>query len=394
MTTTSWHDMIDEAAEEEMISWRRHLHAHPELSFQEHETTAFIAERLAEWDIAAERPCETGVVARLRGGAPGPTIALRADIDALPIEEENAFGFASTAKGVMHACGHDGHTALVLGVARAMSRLQGGFAGEIRLLFQPAEEVIPGGASALIDAGALRGVDRVVGLHLWSAFETGLVSVRPGAIMASTDEFRLAVRGPGGHGAFPHQTPDSLVAAAAIVGELQTIVSRRIDPLAPAVVTVGTFHGGTAFNIIPSEVRLSGTVRALDEGVRERIQAELGRTVEHVALAHDVAAELAYTRGNPTVVNDAGTTDVLRDAATAVAGADRVIEAEPAMGGDDFGFYSQTIPSSYVWVGARNPEVGAEFPHHHPRFTVDEASLGIGARVMLAALQRLATASA
>lgn len=384
----AWSELIDAGAEQEMIAWRRHLHAHPELSFQERETTRYVSERLAELDIAAERPCETGVVARLRGDLPGPTIALRADIDALPIQEQNDFAFASTAPGKMHACGHDGHTAIVLGVAKVLSRLRGSIAGEVRLLFQPAEEVIPGGARALLDAGALEGVDRVVGLHLWSGFRTGLVSVRQGPIMASTDEFRLTVRGPGGHGAFPHQTPDSLVAAAAIVGQLQTVVSRRIDPLAPAVVTVGTFRGGTAFNIIPSEVSLTGTVRALDEDVRTRIQAELTRTVEHTALAHDVTVELEYKRGNPTVVNDAATTAVVNEAATAVMGEEAVFAAEPAMGGDDFGFYSETIPSAYFWVGARNPDVGAEFPHHHPRFTVDEASLAIAARVVLASLER------
>ena len=293
----AWSELIDEEVERRMIEWRRHLHRHPELSFQEFKTTEFIAEILAEWDIVAERPLPTGVVARIQGGLPGPRIAVRADIDALPITEQNTFEFASQNPGVMHACGHDGHTAMLLGVTDVLRRLQPQIAGEIVLLFQPAEEQLDGGAQGFLAAGALDGVDAVLGLHLWAGLDTGKVSIRSGPIMASTDEFKITIHGQGGHGAYPHQTADALVAAGYLITQLQTIVSRRIDPLEPAVVTVGTIHAGTAFNVITDRAELTGTVRTHSEPVRDRVSAELERVVTQGLSGLGVTAELRYRRG-------------------------------------------------------------------------------------------------
>lgn len=383
----SWADTVDAGLERQAVEWRRHLHAHPEASFEEHETTDFIARHLAEWGIEVEKPLATGVVGHIRGAKPGPVVALRADIDALTMQEENQFEYASKTQGRMHACGHDGHTAILLAVARFLSSLPDKPWGEVRLLFQPAEERINGGAQGFLEAGMLRDVDLVLGLHLMSTLDTGFVSVREGPIMASTDEFRVSVRGRGGHGAFPHQAVDPLVAGAQLICELQTVVSRGVDPLEPAVLTVGTFHAGTAFNIIPEEATFTGTVRTLSEPVRDRIKRDLERIVSYGAKALGAEADLEYIDGNPVVVNDPGATRLMADVAAEIVGKDHVVSMPPMMGGDDFAFYAQRVPSSYVFVGTRNAEAGSTFPHHHPRFTIDERSLGTGIRIMLEALQ-------
>lgn len=388
----SWSELVDTSLERQAVEWRRHLHAHPEASFEEHETSDFIAQRLAEWGIKAERPLATGVVGHIRGAKPGPIVALRADIDALVMQEENQFDYASSVPGRMHACGHDGHTAILLSVARLLSSIRDQLRGEVRLLFQPAEERIHGGAEGFLAAGVLDGVELVLGLHLQSNFDTGLVSVREGPVMASTDEFRIAVRGRGGHAAFPHQCVDALVIGAQLVCELQTVVSRRVDPLEPAVLTIGTFQAGTAFNVIPGEAALSGTVRTLSETVREQIKQELDRIVSHGARALGAEATLEYLDGNPVLVNDPAATRLMAGAAAAIVGQDHVISLPPVMGGEDFALYAQHVPSAYVMVGTRNAEVGSTFPHHHPRFTIDERSLGTGIRILLEGLERYLSA--
>jgi amidohydrolase len=289
----------------------------------------------------------------------------------------------------MHACGHDGHTAILLGVTDVLRRLQPQLAGEIVLLFQPAEEQLDGGAQGFLAAGALEGVDAVLGLHLWAGLETGKVSVRSGPILASTDEFKITVHGQGGHGAYPHQTADALVAAGYLITQLQTIVSRRIDPFEPAVVTLGTIHAGTAFNVITDRAELTGTVRTASESARNRASSELERVVTKGLAGLDVTAELRYRRGNPVLVNDEGMTEIVRQAAGATLPDGAVVEEPPSMGGDDFAFLAQRVPGSYFFVGSRNAEQGSDFPHHHPRFTVDEAALAIGARVLANSIERV-----
>ncbi len=252
--------------DEDVVAWRRHLHRHPEVSFHEHETSAWIAERLEEFGFSVERPTETSVMARLGSG--GPTVALRADIDALPINERSGVPFSSERPGAMHACGHDGHTAMLLGAARELARREP--AGEVRFIFQHAEELAPGGAREMIAAGVMEGVDFVYGCHLWAGMDYGKVAAMPGDFMAAADFFRLVIRGEGGHGGMPHTATDVIACASELVGSLQHIVSRRIDPLAPAVVTVGSFHAGDAPNVLSGEAVLTGTTRSFDPAVRGR----------------------------------------------------------------------------------------------------------------------------
>src|SRR4051794_4075914 len=317
---------------EQVVEWRRYLHRRPELSFHEHETAAFVAETLAGFGgLEVTQPAERSVMARLDTGRPGPAIALRADIDALPIHEESGVPFASENAGVMHACGHDGHTAMLLGAARTLldAELPG---GEIRFLFQPAEEVAPGGARDLVEAGALEGVDFVYGCHLWTPLAVGKVAATPGRFMASADFFTLTITGRGGHAGLPHTAVDTIAAAAELVTSLQHIVSRRIDPLEPAVVTVGSLHAGEAANVIPGEAELTGTVRSFSPAVRERIPELIDEVARGVCAAHGATHALDYQFGYKAVVNDERATALVRE----LIDDDQRTELSPIMGGDDF----------------------------------------------------------
>jgi amidohydrolase len=373
---------VDAALVADMVRWRRHLHAHPELSSQELETTRFIADLLESWGLEVQRELPTGAVARVRGPrGGGPTLALRADIDALPVTERSDVDFISTVPGRMHACGHDGHTAMLLAAARVLAAHADNLDGEVRLIFQPAEETIEGGARPLVEKGAMDGVDAVLGLHLWSELPTGTVGVRPGPVLASMDEFRVLVRGAGGHGAQPHRGRDALLTAAYLVTAMQSLVSRRVDPMEPAVVTVGTFRAGTAFNILADQARLTGTVRSLSEDVRSRLAAELEAIVREGASSFGTEADFEYLRGAPVLVNDPGMVDLLAGVAEVIVGAERVTAMKPMMGGDDFAEYARLAPGAYAFVGAAPP--GGAFPHHHPAFAIDEAALEIGLRLLL-----------
>ncbi len=383
----SWSDLVDAGVVRQAIEWRRRLHSRPEASFEERETTDFILGLLQEWGFETERPLETGVVARIRGAENGPCIALRADIDALLMQEENEFEFASRNPGRMHACGHDGHTAILLAVAKLLPSIRDRLGGEVLLLFQPAEERLGGGGLGFVNAGVLENVKMVLGMHMWSGFETGLVSMTEGPVMASTDEFQITIKGRGGHGALPHQTVDALVVGAYLVTALQTVVSRRVDPLEPAVVTVGSLHAGTAFNIISEEAVLIGTARALSEQTRASVKQAIEKLATETAHAFGAEAFCNYIDGNPVVVNDSAATTLMRQAISKVVGPDKLIAAPPSMGGDDFAFLAQRVPGAYCFVGTRNESVGSVYPHHHPRFTIDEASLEIGIRIFLEALE-------
>jgi amidohydrolase len=360
--------------EEQVIEWRRHLHRHPEPSFAEHETARFVAETLESLGVATERPTSTSVVGRLGSG---PAIALRADIDALPIAEESGVDFASTRPGFMHACGHDGHTAMLLGAAKQLAE-DPPPGHEIRFIFQHAEELAPGGAKDLVDAGVMDGVRFVYGCHLWTPLEYGKVVARPGPFMAAADFFRLTIRGKGGHAGLPHTADDTVVAAAAVVTELQHVVARRIDPLQPAVVTIGSFHAGDAPNVIPGEAVLTGTTRSFDPEVRARLPRLIEETAALVAQAHGATAELDFQFGYKPVVNDPDATRVVQDAI-----GDRLTELDPIMGGDDFSAYLEHAPGCYAFIGA-----GGEYPHHHPRFKIDERALAIGTRLHVEVARR------
>jgi amidohydrolase len=362
---------------EQAVEWRRHLHAHPELSFQEHETAAFVEERLRSFGgLELERPTPTSVVARLRCGE-GPTLALRADMDALPILEETGLPFASTRPGVMHACGHDLHTATLLAVARTLVERRDELAGEVRFLFQHAEELHPGGARELVAAGALDGVDAVVGQHVFADVEVAKVAVRTGAFMASSDTFELVVRGVGGHAAYPHQAADAVAAAAQVVVGLQHVVAREVDPIRSAVVSVTRIAGGTADNILPPEVVLGGTVRTFEPEVKAQVRAAIERLATGIAAAHRCSAELRYDEGYAAVVNHAEVAELVRRNVDP----QRLVEVEPGMGGEDFSAYQQVVPGCFFVVGGGGPDA---YPHHHPRFQVDESAIGIAHDVFVA----------
>jgi amidohydrolase len=369
--------------EPEIIGWRRHIHEHPELSFEEHETARFVEWKLQRWSLEPERPTPTSVVARLRGDLPGPTIALRADMDALPIEEENTFEFASKNSGVMHACGHDGHTAMLLAVAQLMARRRTELPGEVRFVFQHAEEKPPGGAVELVEAGVLDGVDAVVGAHLMSILDTGRIAVLPGPELAAADLFEITVRGRGGHGALPQETVDPIAVAAQLVSALQLPVSRQTDPLDNAVLSITRIAGGTAHNVIPETVELWGTVRTFRPETRVAIRDSMARIAESVAGAFGATADFRWVDGYAAVVNDPHVARVIADAASAVLGADGVVDIPPIMGGEDFSAYLTRAPGAFVLVGARSEEAGSTYPHHHPRFTVDERALPIGVAVLV-----------
>jgi amidohydrolase len=369
--------------EPEIIGWRRHFHEHPELSYDEHETARFVEWKLQRWGLEPERPTPTSVVARLRGDLPGPTIALRADMDALPIEEENTFEFASKHPGVMHACGHDGHTAMLLGVAQLMSRRGAEVPGEVRFVFQHAEEKPPGGAVELVEAGVLEGVDAIVGAHLMSIIDTGQIVVLPGPELAAADLFEITVRGRGGHGAMPQQTVDPVAVAAQLVSALQLPVSRQTDPLDSAVLSITRIVGGSAHNVIPETVELWGTVRTFRPETREEIRESMARISESVTAAFGAEADFRWVEGYPAVVNDPRVAGMIAEAASAVVGNGGVVDIPPIMGGEDFSAYLARTPGAFVLVGARSEEAESAYPHHHPRFTVDERALPIGVAVLV-----------
>lgn len=362
---------------EDLRSWRRHMHAHPELGFEEHETAAFIRAHLQEWGLPFNKVLDTGTVAYVRGEIPGPTLVLRADIDALAVQDEKDVDYASTVPGVMHACGHDGHTAIMLGLAKILAHRKYELRGEIRLLFQPAEEVVGGGAPGVIDAGALDGARAVVGLHLDAPTPIGTIGIADGTVMACDDRFEVTIHGAGGHVALPHESTDALMVAAGLVSELPTIIGKRVNPLEAAVVGVGSFHSGDAYNAIPGVARLTGSVRALSAPTRDLLEREVTRLAKGYAAAHNATAEVVYHRGAPPLINDSLALEFVRPAAEAAVGVDQVKPTPPDMGGEDFAFYGELLPTAYVYIGAGGSE---NVPHHHPKFDIDEDSLAIGLR--------------
>ncbi|WP_328702199.1 M20 family metallopeptidase [Alicyclobacillus suci] len=363
----------------ELVTWRRHLHQNPELSFEEAQTAQFVYDTLSTFPgLELSRPTKTSVLARLKGAQPGPTLAIRADMDALPITEENDFEFISNTPGKMHACGHDGHTAMLLGTAKILSQLADQIHGEIRFIFQHAEELFPGGAQEIVNAGVMEGVDAVIGIHLWSPLEVGKIAVRSGPFMAAPDTFYITIRGQGGHAAMPHTTVDPVVIAAQVVTNLQHIVSRNIDPLDPIVLSVTQFHAGTAHNVIPETVELNGTVRSFKPELRTEVPRLMEQIVKGITEAHGATYEFRYEQGYRPVINDEAVTQRVRDALVEVFGEEVVIEGDPHMGGEDFSAYQSVTPGTFFNVGAGNAAMGIVYPHHHPKFTIDEDALPIG----------------
>ena len=310
-------------------------------------------------------------------------------MDALPIEEENDFEFVSENPGVMHACGHDGHTAMLLGATKVLREMREEIPGEIRFLFQHAEELHPGGAGEMVEAGVMEGADVIFGIHLWSLLETGKIGVVYGPMLAAPDTFEIVIKGRGGHAAMPHQTADAIAIGAQVVTNLQHVVSREIDPLDNVVVSVTKFTGGTTHNVIPGSVEMIGTVRTLDEEVRGRVPAIMERIVGGIAAAHGASYEFAYERGYRPVVNDEEVTRVVEETAREVFGESALEMMRPLMGGEDFSAYQAVTPGTFVFVGAGNGAEGISAPHHHPRFTVDEDALENGVKMHVNVALRL-----
>jgi amidohydrolase len=369
----------------DVIAIRRDLHQHPELGFEERRTAALVAKRLRDLGYeVTEGIGITGVAGVMRGTRPGKTIMLRADMDALPIEEENDVAYASQTRGTMHACGHDGHVAMLLGAATLISRRRDELAGTIVLCFQPAEEG-RGGAKAMVDAGVLErfGVERAYGLHLATAFPTGIVGLREGPFYASSDSIEITIEGAGGHGAAPHLSVDPIYVAGAFIVALQQVVSRQIDPLAPAVVTIGAVHAGTTHNVIPSRATLLGTVRAFEADVRAKMAERIERVLRGACESSGATYKFEYIRRYPVTSNDAEQARYVRALALREIGERRVLEAPKLMGAEDFSFFAERVPACFYTIGC-NGGPSTAFPHHHAKFDIDERALTTGVRMMTA----------
>ena len=372
------------AIQADLVALRRDLHQNPELAWAERRTAGRVAAFLegSGLDVRAG-VAGTGLVATARG-AGARTVVLRADMDGLPIQEQSDAPYASRVPGVMHACGHDGHTAIGAAAARVLGARRP--AGTVRVLFQPAEEG-EGGAQRVLAEGALEGADVILGIHLWNELPVGTIGVKAGPLMAAVDRLSIVVRGRGGHGGHPHRAADPVVAAAQVVLALQTLISREVSPLDSAVLTVGAIHGGQAFNVIPDEVTLTGTVRTFDAALRRSIPDRVRRIAGGVASALQCEAEVEVRPGNPPVVNDAAVAALARRAAVRVVGEENVVEPEPTMGGEDMAVYFEQVPGCFVFVGSANAARGLDQPHHSPRFDFDEDALLVGTQFLLEVVQ-------
>ncbi|WP_368652549.1 M20 family metallopeptidase [Ornithinibacillus sp. 4-3] len=369
----------------EIVEFRRDLHMYPELSHTEVNTPKKVAEYLTSLGIDVKTEVGgRGVVGTLKGGKPGKTVALRADFDALPIQEETDLEFKSRVPGVMHACGHDIHTAGLLGVAKVLSEVRDEIPGNIVFIHQFAEEVIPGGAKFMVEDGCLDGVDVVYGAHVSSANPLGQINLKEGEAMACGDTFEIKISGKGGHAASPHLGVDPLVVGSQILLNLQPIVSRQVNPVKPAVVTVATFQGGDSFNVIPDTARLAGTVRTFDADVRDLIEASIEQIATSTANALGAKIEYNYVRGYPAVVNDPAETKRVERIATKLFGEEKIKHISKQMGMEDFAYYLLEKPGTFFWVGGKVEDESKVFPHHHPRFDVDEKSMLYIGRLFLA----------
>jgi len=377
----------------DLVAIRRDLHEHPELGFEEHRTAAVVVDQLKALGLEPRTGIAgTGVTADLVGARPGPTILLRADMDGLPIQERTDAPYASREPGRMHACGHDGHVAILMVVARILAARRDAVAGTVRLLFQPAEELPPGGAPGMISEGVLDDVDAALGLHLWNPLPVGSVGVRAGSIMAAHDRLDVALHGRGGHGGMPQDARDPVVGLAHAITGLQTVVARGVDPLDTAVVTVGEVAAGSAFNVIPDCARLAGSIRSLGAEVRARVHERVTEVVAGVAASQGLRAELAITEFCPSLDNDPRLAAIAERAAADVVGAANVVSGFRTTASEDFAFIARAVPSCFLFVGSARDDGAPVYPHHHPSFDIDERSLAVGVRVLSHAAGAIASA--
>ena len=377
-------DILKMINTQKVVDWRRHLHAHPEVSFKEFETTEYLVQQLAQYpEIEIIRPAATGLLAILKGGKPGKTIGLRADIDALPITEEADVPFASKNPGAMHACGHDCHTAMLLGAVDALYGMKDELCGTVKFIFQHAEEYPPGGAVDFVKSGLLNDVDAFYGSHVFVDAPAGVIKAATGPVSANADIFKITLQGKGSHAARPEKGIDTLLIGTEIVQALHFIVSRNVSAFDNAVVTIGAFNAGHAHNIIPDTAEILGTVRTVNQETRETIKKRIEDTINGICTAYGASGKLDYTYGYDAVVNDAGLNDFIKGIAAKVLPDAEIAEMKPMMGGEDFSAYGAIAPAFFAGIGAK-PMDGEHFEGHHPKFRVDEASLPIGTAMYVA----------
>ena len=372
-----------------VIGIRRHLHSNPELSFKEEKTACYISEKLEEKGYKVQKVAETGIITTFDSERPGPTLLLRADIDALPIQEENDVSYSSSVPGVMHACGHDGHTAMLLGVAAILPSIKDKICGKIILIFQPAEECPPGGAEKIIKSNLLPKVDGVIGAHLYNPLEIGTVGITTGPVMASVDRFTIDINGNGGHGAMPHLCIDPIIIGSQIINSLQLISSRKISPIEPFTLTVASFHSGSGFNIIPQNAVLTGTVRTHSEEVRNYVEQEMNSMVEGICKYFDAEGTVEYEKGYPVLINDKENTGFIQKCIVDYLGEENVKIMKPMTTSEDFSFYSSLGPLTYFFIGSGNKEKGFVNNHHNSKFDFDEDALLIGVNIFIKILTSL-----
>jgi amidohydrolase len=379
------------ALQPQLVEWRRHIHQRPELGFKEKLTAQFIHSQLQKWGIEHQTGiATTGIVATIKGDKPGLVLAIRTDIDALPIHELNEVPYRSQHEGVMHACGHDGHTAIALGTAYYLQKNRHSFAGTVKIIFQPAEEG-PGGAKPMIEAGVLKNpdVDAIIGLHLWNNLPLGTMGIRSGALMAAVESFGCTVVGKGGHGGMPQQTVDSVLVAAQIVNALQTIVARNVDPLDAAVVTVGSLHAGEARNVIADSAELKGTVRYFNRAYDDFLKQRIEQIIAGVCQCHGATYDFEYRKLYPPVINDPTIAELVRSVAAEVIETPLGIVPDcQTMGGEDMSFFLQEVPGCYFFLGSANKSQNLAYPHHHPRFDFDETALSMGVEIFVRCVEK------
>lgn len=365
---------------EDMTAVRRHIHRYPELSFQEEKTKTYIYDQIKNLPLEIKRDVGgNGLSARLQVSDDYKTVALRADFDALAIQEENDVEYKSEFDGVMHACGHDAHTAMLITTAKILCEHRDTLPVNVVFIFQHAEEQLPGGAKSMVEAGVLEDVNYVYGIHVSSKYPVGTLGYTYGYKHASADQFTFNVIGRGGHGAEPHQAIDPVVASASLVQQLQTIVSRTVDPLKSAVVTASMFNAGSAFNIIPAKAEVTGTVRTFEKSVQEQVMSRMEGIRKGIEDSFNLKCELDYVKGYPAVLNTDAQVDLLLEATS--GGTDFITdfeEAETSMGGEDFAYYLEEIPGAFFNIGTKNETLGTDYPHHHPKFNIDEEGLKAG----------------
>lgn len=377
-----WHQEVEHVYPQ-MVAWRRYLHEHPELPFHEENTSRMVGDILAGYGIEVERNVGGfGVVGILKGANPGPTIALRADMDALPIQEENEIPYKSKVPNVMHACGHDAHTATLLGVAKILSKYRDAINGTVKFIFQPAEEEAPGGAIRMIADGVLEGVDVIFANHVLSSMRLGHFTVPMGSATASSDYVEIKIIGKGGHSSAPHSAVNPIVIGAIVIDQIHILMSQKVDPLQPAVAAITMFNSGVAINVIPSEATIAGTVRTFSPAQRENVKRYLKNILDHVTVTYGATYELHYQEGYPALLNSEKETEIVREVLNNIGGLE-VVESPPIMASEDFSYYLQHVPGVYFYTGSSTDDPNTQFPHHHPRFNIDERVMKNSAKAFL-----------